>query len=74
MSAYGDLVRAARARISEVTPEELEAKQGDFLIIDVRETGEHEQGALRGARLLPRGILERDIAGVVPDPARPLVL
>jgi molybdopterin/thiamine biosynthesis adenylyltransferase/rhodanese-related sulfurtransferase len=74
MSAYGDLVRAARARISEVTPEELEAKQGNFVVVDVRETGEHEQGALRGARLLPRGILERDIAGVVPDTDQPLVV
>jgi molybdopterin/thiamine biosynthesis adenylyltransferase len=74
MSAYGDLVRAARARIAELTPEELEARSSEFMVIDVRETGEHEQGALRGARLLPRGILERDIAGVVPEPEQPLVV
>jgi molybdopterin/thiamine biosynthesis adenylyltransferase len=74
MSAYGDLVRAARSRITELTPEELEARLPEFLVIDVRETGEHEQGALRGARLLSRGILERDIAGVVPDPDQPMVV
>jgi molybdopterin/thiamine biosynthesis adenylyltransferase/rhodanese-related sulfurtransferase len=74
VSAYGDLVRAARARITEITPEELQARRPDFLLIDVRETGEHAQGAIAGARLLPRGVLERDIAGVVPDTGRALVL
>lgn len=74
MTSYGDLVRAAKGRISEISPEELESRLADFVVIDVRETGEHEQGALRGARLLPRGILERDIAGVIPDPDQPLVL
>jgi molybdopterin/thiamine biosynthesis adenylyltransferase/rhodanese-related sulfurtransferase len=74
MTSYRDLVRAAKGRITEISPEELESRLADFVVIDVRETGEHEQGALRGARLLPRGILERDIAGVIPDPDQPLVL
>ena len=74
MTSYRDLVRAANGRISEISPEELESRLADFVVIDVRETGEHEQGALRGARLLPRGILERDIVGVIPDPDQPLVL
>ena len=74
MTSYRDLVRRARETIEELTPEELESRLGDVLLIDVRETGEHEQGTIRGARLLPRGLLERDIAGVVPDIGQPLAL
>ena len=67
MASYRDLVSRARAQIDELTPEALEPRLDEVLLIDVRETGEHEQGAIRGARLLPRGLLERDIAGVAPD-------
>jgi sulfur-carrier protein adenylyltransferase/sulfurtransferase len=74
MRTYRDLVRRARETIEELTPEELESRLDDVLLIDVRETGEHEQGTIRGARLLPRGLLERDIAGVVPDTGQPLAL
>ncbi len=74
MTSYRDLVGSAKERITEISPEALEARLAEFVLIDVRESGEHEQGALRGARLLPRGILERDIAGMIPDSNRPLVL
>ncbi len=74
MTSYRDLVRSAKTRISEISPEALEARLAEFVLIDVREAGEHEQGALRGARLLPRGILERDIAAMIPDSNRRLVL
>ncbi len=56
-----DFVKAAKAQIDEVTPEELEAMIGnteDLLILDVRESSEHEQGHIRNAMLVPRGILE----------------
>ncbi len=56
-----DFVKAAKAQIDEVTPEELEAmieNTEDLLILDVRESSEHEQGHIRNAMLVPRGILE----------------
>jgi molybdopterin/thiamine biosynthesis adenylyltransferase len=74
MTGYRDLVKRALEQIEEVTPEDLEARLAEVILIDVRESGEYQQGAISGARLLPRGLLERDIAGVVPDPTRPVVL
>jgi molybdopterin/thiamine biosynthesis adenylyltransferase len=74
MTGYRDLVKRALSQIEEVTPEDLEARLAEVVLVDVRETGEYEQGAIPGARLLPRGLLERDIAGVVPDPTRRVVL
>ncbi|VAW75162.1 hypothetical protein MNBD_GAMMA15-1948 [hydrothermal vent metagenome] len=56
-----DFVKAAKAQIEEVSPEQLEDMQtnvGNLLILDVRESGEHEQGFIKGAMLVPRGILE----------------
>jgi len=56
-----DFVRAARAQIREVSPAELEEMIHDdkeLLVIDVREPSEHEQGHIKNAMLVPRGILE----------------
>lgn len=56
-----DFVGAARAQIKEVTPTELQQmldSESKLLLLDVRESSEHEQGHLPGAHLVPRGILE----------------
>jgi len=74
MASYRDLVAKARSQITEILPADLESRLSEVMVIDVRETGEHEQGSIPGARLVPRGLLERDIAGVVPDLARPVVV
>jgi len=74
MTGYRDLVKRALEQIEEIAPEDLEPRLAEMVVIDVRETGEYEQGAIPGARLLPRGLLERDITGVIPDPTRPVVL
>ncbi|HEY7468675.1 MAG TPA: molybdopterin-synthase adenylyltransferase MoeB [Acidimicrobiia bacterium] len=74
MASYRDLVEQALSQIEEMLPEQLETRLTEYEVIDVREVGEHAHGAIPGARLLPRGLLERDIAGVVPDPGRPIVL
>jgi molybdopterin/thiamine biosynthesis adenylyltransferase len=74
MSSYRDLVNRAKERIEEVLPEQLETVLAEAVIIDVREVGEHAQGAIPGARLLPRGLLERDIGTVAPDTSQQLVL
>ena len=74
MSSYRDLVNRAKERIDEVIPETLEKVLAEVVIIDVREVGEHAQGAIPGAHLLPRGLLERDIGTVAPDASRRLVV
>jgi rhodanese-related sulfurtransferase len=33
-------------------------ERDDLLVVDVRESSEHEQGHVKGALLIPRGILE----------------
>lgn len=56
-----DFVKAAKACIREISPHELLEKfrgQEDMLLLDVREHGEYEQGHIRGAQLVPRGIIE----------------
>lgn len=56
-----DFVQAAKSCIKELTPQQLQdmIEQGsDVLIVDVRESSEHEQGHVKGALLVPRGILE----------------
>lgn len=64
-----DFVKAAKGCIKEVSPQELlkmQADRDDLLIVDVRESSEHEQGHIENALLVPRGILE-----AAADPAYP---
>jgi sulfur-carrier protein adenylyltransferase/sulfurtransferase len=55
---------AARERIAD----------GDLALVDVREPAEWSEGHLEGAVLVPRGTIEGEIASVVPDRTRPVVL
>lgn len=56
-----DFVKAAKACVTEISPQELKAKldaKEDFVLIDVREAAEFEHGHIGGAHLVPRGIIE----------------
>lgn len=56
-----DFVKAAKSCIKEISPHELLEKlrqREDMLLLDVREHGEYEQGHIKGAQLVPRGIIE----------------
>lgn len=55
-----DFVRAAKSCINEISAKDLEKMRAerDALVIDVRESSEHEQGHIRSALLVPRGIIE----------------
>lgn len=74
MSGYRDLVERTRPLVREVTPSEVARRLEEVILVDVREVSEYEQGSIPGARLLPRGVLERDIAGVFGDIGTQLVL
>lgn len=56
-----DFVKAAKSVIRELDTAQLKAKLDageEMLLIDARESSEHEQGHIRGAMLISRGILE----------------
>ncbi len=64
-----DFVRAAKSCVKEISPQTLLDKlsaREDLLLIDVREHSEYEAGHIKGAHLVPRGIIE-----AAADPAYP---
>ncbi len=72
---YAELVAATKKHITEISGEELVSRLGSVpVLIDIREIDEFEQGAIPGARFIPRGILESNINGTAPDPATEIVL
>jgi len=71
------LVEEARKQVRELSVEEVKEKleSGEKMcLIDVREGEEFARGRLPGAESLCKGIIERDIEKLAPDPAAPLVL
>jgi rhodanese-related sulfurtransferase len=56
-----DLVTAAKARIEELSVEELQAEieAGDVTVVDIRDVRERwDRGTIPGAKSMPRGMLE----------------
>jgi rhodanese-related sulfurtransferase len=71
------IVQDAKTRIRECTVADVKRRldAGEkFTLIDVREESEYARGHVPGAIHLSKGVIERDIEKVVPDPAAPLVL
>lgn len=67
----------ARTRIREVTVEELRARLAanpKLVLLDVREDSEWQAGHAREAVHLGRGVLERDIERMIPDPSTEVIL
>ena len=75
--AFLRLVDDARRRIRELTVADvrrmLDAGE-TFELLDVREGEEWRRGHLPRARHLCKGILERDVEAMIPDPATRIVL
>ncbi len=70
-----ELVAQARAAVTELTCDDLAGRIGpNTLVIDVREADEFEQGAIPGARHIPRGMLEFSIRAAAPEQNTPIVL
>jgi molybdopterin/thiamine biosynthesis adenylyltransferase/rhodanese-related sulfurtransferase len=73
--SYAELLREAKASITEVTPVEAERlRVGGVTLIDVRESTEWEQGYIPGALLISRSYLEQQVEAAVPDREAPVVL
>ncbi|MBM3222394.1 MAG: hypothetical protein FJZ47_01125 [Candidatus Tectomicrobia bacterium] len=71
------MVVAAKAVVPALTAEQVQAKvhAGEsFVILDVREKDEYDQGHIEQAKLLPRGLLEFRINDMVPDKNTNIIL
>jgi adenylyltransferase/sulfurtransferase len=72
-----DFLEEARREIPELTVEEVaeRRKRGeDFILLDVREKDEVRAGYIDGAISVPRGFLEFQIAGKVPETDKDIVV
>lgn len=72
-----DFLEAARREIPEVSVEEVEArrKQGEeFILLDVREKDEVRAGYIDGAVAIPRGFLEFQASGKLPQTDKEVVV
>jgi molybdopterin/thiamine biosynthesis adenylyltransferase len=72
-----DFLAEARQEIPEVSAEEVaeRRKRGeDFILLDVREKDEVRSGYIDGAVSVPRGFLEFQIAGKVPETEKEVVV
>lgn len=71
------LVDAVRSGIRECTIQDVVRRQAlgeTFALVDVREESEFNSARIPGARHLGKGVIERDVEEIFPDPATPLVL
>ena len=68
MASFRELLRQTKSRITEVDTAGGEQLLGEgYLLLDVREPDEYEQGAIPGSVHIPRGQLESHIENRVPD-------
>ncbi|MGH9124141.1 MAG: molybdopterin-synthase adenylyltransferase MoeB [Acidimicrobiales bacterium] len=76
MPTFRELLKATKSNIQEVTTDGAEAAIAvpGTVILDVREPDEYEQGAITGAIHLPRGHLESQVEGKIPDHDAPVVI
>jgi sulfur-carrier protein adenylyltransferase/sulfurtransferase len=76
VATFRDLLKQTKSEIREVdtaSAEELGQAPG-AVVLDVREPDEYEQGAIPGSVHIPRGQLESNIEGRVPNHDTPLIV
>src|SRR4051812_13757820 len=74
MPSYRELLQRVKSEISEIDARDLQARNGNAVLVDVRERDEWEEGHIPGAVHVPRGYLESRIENVAPDRTAPVVL
>jgi rhodanese-related sulfurtransferase len=71
------IVSDAKSRVRECTIRDLKEaidSKADIVVLDVREESEFAAGHVPGAVSLGKGIIERDIEHVVPNPSQKIML
>ncbi|MGB9112817.1 MAG: molybdopterin-synthase adenylyltransferase MoeB [Acidimicrobiales bacterium] len=74
MANFRELITEVKAQIREATPQEVARRNDDPVFLDVREPDEYAAGTIEGAIHLPRGMLELQVEGRIPDKGRPIVV
>ncbi len=74
MPSFRELLAQTKAGIREVDTGEAGDRLGQAVFLDVREPDEYEQGAVPGAIHIPRGNLESQVEGRLPDHGAPIVV
>ncbi len=74
MPSYRDLLRDAKSRINEISPEDAEGRLDRATFLDVREQDEHDQGTIPGSVFIPRGHLESQAETRLLDRDQPIVV
>src|SRR5437764_9855077 len=74
MATYRELLRDTKQRITEIQPDEAEARLGQATFLDVREQDEHDQGTIPGSVFIPRGHLESQAETRLTDREQPIVV
>ncbi|MDB6019356.1 MAG: sulfurtransferase [Pedosphaera sp.] len=72
-----NIVEEARPRVKEITLEEARerlTKNPQAVLVDVREDSEWLKGRATEAKHLGKGVLERDLEGMIPDPNTELIM
>jgi rhodanese-related sulfurtransferase len=71
------MVNQARAGVTEITVEQAQARLAqnpEAILLDVREDSEWQKGHASNAVHLGKGIIERDIEGLIPNPDREIIM
>src|SRR5438094_7245945 len=74
MANFRELLKATKAQIREVTPEQADQELGQATFLDVREADEHDQGTIPDSVFIPRGHLEGQVESRVLDKGARLVV
>lgn len=72
-----NIVNAARPHVKELNVEQARARLAAnplAVLVDVREDGEWQKGHAAEARHLGKGVLERDIEKLLPDPTAEIIM
>lgn len=75
MSSFHQILSEAKIRIQETdAPGSIALISQGYMILDVREPEEYEQGSVPNALHIPRGILESNIENHIPDYGQPIIV
>jgi sulfur-carrier protein adenylyltransferase/sulfurtransferase len=74
VSKFDELFRDAKKIVPEISPHEVDRREPEARLIDVREKTEWEEGHIPGAKHVPRGYLELRIENAVPNKKTPVLL